>query len=221
MKKSWKIALIAVSVPLLSSPAWAERDSISEFLNTQQENATTAQQTDSHVTETVLSAEEDELDAFIASKLNDYTALLNTDPLGGLLEEEGVFDTGDVRQSVVTAAFNYLNIPYKYGGNNYVSGFDCSGLVMTIYRQVANKTLPRTTASQAAATTTIKRSELEPGDLVFFNTVGRRFSHVGIYVGDNKFIHAPRTGTQVRIDSINSGYWDKRFTGARRVVNQK
>lgn len=208
MKKTLNIAVIALCASFFTLPAWAEHDALSELLNSQQ-------------TESNALMQDDELDTFIADKLNDYTALLVSDPLAGLLEGEGVFDTGDVRQSVVAAAFNYLNIPYKYGGQNYATGFDCSGLVMAIYRQVANKSLPRTTASQAAATTTIKRSDLAPGDLVFFNTAGRKFSHVGIYVGDDKFIHAPRTGAQVRIDSINNNYWNRRFTGARRVVSQQ
>lgn len=167
------------------------------------------------------SNEDDELDSFITQHLNDYTAILAADPLGNLLDDEGFFDTQNVQQSVVSAAFNYLNTPYKWGGNNYKTGFDCSGLVMAIYRQVANTSLPRTTAMQAEATTKINRNDLEPGDLVFFNTAGnRRYSHVGIYVGDNKFIHAPRTGAQVRIDNINNNYWNKRFTGARRVITR-
>ncbi|MGL4668473.1 MAG: C40 family peptidase [Saezia sp.] len=223
MKKICKLALITVVLSFSSLSAWADRDAISQLLDAQQSQSLKSTESNSdntpYITAALSSVEKDELDSFLAARRNDYTELLIQDPIGGLLEGEGVFDAGDIRQSIVSAAFNYLNIPYKYGGSNYINGFDCSGLVMAIYNQVANKPLPRTTALQAAATTTIKRSELKPGDLVFFNTIGKRFSHVGIYVGDNKFIHAPSTGAHVRIDSINNRYWNQRFTGARRVVN--
>ena len=81
--------------------------------------------------------------------------------------------------------------------------------------------LPRRAAEQAAATTAIDKSELKPGDLVFFNTLRRSFSHVGIYIGDGKFVHAPRTGSQVRVESMNVSYWQRRFDGARRVFTSE
>lgn len=118
---------------------------------------------------------------------------------------------------LVASAMGLLGVPYKYGGNDPDSGLDCSGLVRLVYEETLGKVLPRRAADQAAATDTIDRSELKPGDLVFFNTMRRAFSHVGIYVGEGKFIHAPRTGAQVRIEDMRTSYWNTRFNGARRV----
>lgn len=118
---------------------------------------------------------------------------------------------------LVSSAMGLLGVPYHYGGNDADSGLDCSGLVRLVYEQSLGKVLPRRAADQAAATEAIDSSELKPGDLVFFNTMKRAFSHVGIYVGEGKFIHAPRSGAQVRIEDMRIGYWTTRFNGARRV----
>jgi cell wall-associated NlpC family hydrolase len=118
---------------------------------------------------------------------------------------------------LVSSAMGLLGVPYSYGGNDVDSGLDCSGLVRLVYEQSLGKILPRRAAEQAAATEAIDSSELKPGDLVFFNTMKRAFSHVGIYVGEGKFIHAPRSGAQVRIEDMRLGYWTTRFNGARRV----
>jgi len=119
--------------------------------------------------------------------------------------------------SLVINAMAFLDVPYRYGGNSAETGFDCSGFVRAVYEQSLGKILPRRSDEQAAATQTIERSELKPGDLVFFNTMRRAFSHVGIYVGDGKFIHSPRSGAQVRMEDMRAAYWNKRFNGARRV----
>lgn len=119
--------------------------------------------------------------------------------------------------SLVINAMAFLDVPYRYGGNSAETGFDCSGFVRAVYEQSLGKILPRRSDEQAAATQTIDRSELKPGDLVFFNTMRRAFSHVGIYVGDGKFIHSPRSGAQVRMEDMRMAYWNKRFNGARRV----
>ena len=119
--------------------------------------------------------------------------------------------------SLVINAMAFLDVPYRYGGNSAETGFDCSGFVRAVYEQSLGKILPRRSDEQAAATQTIERSELKPGDLVFFNTMRRAFSHVGIYVGDGKFIHSPRSGAQVRMEDMRATYWNKRFNGARRV----
>jgi cell wall-associated NlpC family hydrolase len=119
--------------------------------------------------------------------------------------------------SLVINAMAFLDVPYRYGGNSAETGFDCSGFVRAVYEQSLGKILPRRSDEQAAATQTIDRSELKPGDLVFFNTMRRTFSHVGIYVGDGKFIHSPRSGAQVRMEDMRATYWNKRFNGARRV----
>jgi hypothetical protein len=119
---------------------------------------------------------------------------------------------------LVSAATDLLGVPYRRGGASIKTGFDCSGLVRAIFQQAAGLILPRRAAEQAAATAHIGKDELQPGDLVFFNTRRRSYSHVGIYVGDGNFIHAPRTGSRVRLDDMNARYWLKRFNGARRVL---
>ena len=119
---------------------------------------------------------------------------------------------------LVVTALSFLGVPYRWGGNTVATGFDCSGFVRAIYEQTAGLLLPRRSDEQAAATQTIDQSELEPGDLVFFNTARRAFSHVGIYMGDGKFIHAPRTGAVVRVEDMTGSYWRARFDGARRVT---
>ena len=124
----------------------------------------------------------------------------------------------DRASDVVFNAMGKLDVPYRLGGNTRETGFDCSGLVHAVYQQTMGLVLPRTAADQAAATAKIEKAELNPGDLVFFNTMRRAYSHVGIYVGEGKFIHAPRTGAQVRVESMNVGYWQHRFDGARRVL---
>ncbi len=131
-----------------------------------------------------------------------------------------------VRQSVVertsdlvVTAVGFLGVPYRRGGNTAETGFDCSGFVRAMYNQTVGHLLPRRAEEQAAATEKIDRTELKPGDLVFFNTMRRAFSHVGIYVGEGKFIHSPRTGAQVRVEDMNGSYWKRRFDGARRVLS--
>lgn len=122
---------------------------------------------------------------------------------------------------LVVNAMGFLGVPYKRGGTSFESGFDCSGFVRAIYEQTAGLLLPRRAEQQAAATQSIKKSELRPGDLVFFNTMRRAFSHVGIYVGNGKFIHSPKPGAEVRVEDMGISYWTHRFDGARRVlVNQ-
>jgi cell wall-associated NlpC family hydrolase len=113
-----------------------------------------------------------------------------------------------------------LGVPYRRGGNTFDTGFDCSGFVRAMYEQTLGLLLPRRADQQAAATQKINRAELQPGDLVFFNTMRRAFSHVGIYVGDNKFIHSPKPGAAVRIDDMRLSYWSQRFNGARRVPTE-
>jgi cell wall-associated NlpC family hydrolase len=120
---------------------------------------------------------------------------------------------------LVVTAMGFLGVPYRRGGNSAeAGGFDCSGFVKAIYEQTVGLVLPRRANEQAAATQKIDKHELQPGDLVFFNTLRRTFSHVGIYIGDNKFIHSPKPGAQVRVEDMGVSYWATRFDGARRVV---
>lgn len=124
---------------------------------------------------------------------------------------------GDQAAGMVEQAMGLLGVPYRRGGNTESTGFDCSGFVRHLYEKSVGQILPRRAVDQARATEVIDRDELKPGDLVFFNTMRRTFSHVGIYLGDGKFIHAPRAGKAVNIDDMRSAYWQKRFNGARRV----
>lgn len=122
---------------------------------------------------------------------------------------------------LVVTAMGFLGVPYKRGGNSFEQGLDCSGFVRLMYEQTVGLMLPRRSAEQAAATVAIDKSELQPGDLVFFNTLKATFSHVGIYVGDHKFIHSPRSGAVVRVEDMRVTYWQQRFDGARRVDASK
>jgi cell wall-associated NlpC family hydrolase len=119
---------------------------------------------------------------------------------------------------LVVNAMSFLGVPYTRGGSSFETGFDCSGFVKAIYEQTAGLVLPRRAEQQAAAAQKIERTELQPGDLVFFNTMRRAFSHVGIYVGGGKFIHAPKPGAEVRVEDMGIAYWSSRFDGARRVA---
>ncbi len=123
---------------------------------------------------------------------------------------------GQQASSLVVNAMGYLGVPYRRGGTT-VSGFDCSGFVRAMYENTLGLVLPHNARAQAQTTQTIDPAELQPGDLVFFNTLRRAFSHVGIYVGEGKFIHSPRAGGEVRIENMTDNYWRKRFNGARRV----
>lgn len=114
-------------------------------------------------------------------------------------------------------AMGMLGIHYKYGGNSPEEGLDCSGLVNIIFKEAWGKELPRTAKQLSREGERVEKADLQPGDLVFFNTLRRSFSHVGIYLGDHKFIHAPSAGNQVRIESMDVNYWKKRFNGARRI----
>ncbi len=120
-------------------------------------------------------------------------------------------------QQVLINAFSLTGIQYKYGGNSPSTGFDCSGFVRYVFHNAANLTLPPTARAISQIGKSVKKDELQPGDLVFFNTLKKAFSHVGIYIGDNKFIHAPSTGKTVRVESMQDGYWASRFEGAQRL----
>lgn len=156
------------------------------------------------------------------------------DPVSRFLTEKGLMPStkpvvemaqqvrskaSDMASSLVTSAMDFLGVPYKLGGTSRESGFDCSGFTRHVFENSVGLVLPRRSVEQANSPDLIPvaQSELKPGDLVFFNTLRRTFSHVGIYIGDNKFIHSPRTGASVRVEDIRIGYWQKRFDGARRA----
>jgi cell wall-associated NlpC family hydrolase len=125
----------------------------------------------------------------------------------------------DKASDLVMSAMNFLGVRYQRGGNSAEQGFDCSGFTRYVFEHSLGRVLPRRADEQAreAGLVDVKKDELRPGDLVFFNTMRRAFSHVGIYVGDGKFIHSPRAGGEVRIEDMGQSYWIKRFNGARRA----
>jgi hypothetical protein len=125
----------------------------------------------------------------------------------------------DGASGLVDSAINFLGVRYKLGGNSAETGFDCSGFTRYVFENSIGRVLPHRADEQAndPRLAKVDQKDLKPGDLVFFNTMRRTFSHVGIYLGDGKFIHSPRTGESVRIEDINISYWARHFTGARRV----
>lgn len=151
------------------------------------------------------------------------------DPMQRLLVERGLAPDerpaeaasgGADGAQVVVAALNFLELPYRRGGSSADLGFDCSGFTQHVYGLTLGLALPRRAEQQAtgAGLRAVAREDLQPGDLVFFNTLRRSFSHVGIYVGDGRFIHAPRSGAEIRVESLRVPYWASRFDGARRAA---
>ena len=120
-------------------------------------------------------------------------------------------------QEMLDTALSYLGVPYRFGGASPRTGFDCSGLVNHVFRQTFGLSLPRTAREIARNGAAVARGALLPGDLVFFNTRGFLNSHVGIYLGDSKFVHAPNSRGRVRIDDMDNTYYRTRFNGARRI----
>ncbi|MDP3226783.1 MAG: C40 family peptidase [Acidovorax sp.] len=159
----------------------------------------------------------DEFDRFVADK-GLLTRLEDASHKVADKVVDKAYTVADQASHLVVNAMGFLGVPYKRGGNSADTGFDCSGFVRAMYEQTVGLLLPRRADEQAAATQVIDKKELQPGDLVFFNTMRRNFSHVGIYVGDGKFIHAPRSGAQIRVEDMGVAYWARRFNGARRVA---
>ena len=120
-------------------------------------------------------------------------------------------------QAATDDALTFIGVRYKRGGTTPETGFDCSGFVGHVFREGMGLILPRTSREISQTGEVIKKAELQPGDLVFFNTMRKTFSHVGIYLGEGQFIHSPRSGGKVRIEDMRESYWAKRYEGARRV----
>jgi len=124
-------------------------------------------------------------------------------------------DENSIRRSIIKTAENFIGVPYRWGGTSFREGFDCSGLTMTVY-QLNGLNLPRTSIKQWKVGKPVLRSQLTKGDLVFFATSGwKKVSHVGIYTGNNKFIHASGSGKKIRMDSLSGKYYRSRYVGAR------
>jgi len=120
-------------------------------------------------------------------------------------------------ESLIDNAMQLIGVRYRWGGNTPQSGLDCSGFVRYVFNDTFGFLLPRKSSQMSKVGLVVGKEELRPGDLVFFNTMRHAFSHVGIYVGDNKFIHAPSKGKSIRVDDMTKVYWEKRYNGARRM----
>ena len=127
-------------------------------------------------------------------------------------------DTSAGTEDISIAAIGLVDVPYRYGGNTPKGGFDCSGLIVYVYNKAAGIKLPRTIQLMGTKGISIEDQPPAPGDLVFFNTTGEKYSHAGIYVGQGRFVHAPSAGGTVRLDYITSPYWAAKFTEARRLT---
>ncbi|TSE25803.1 Murein DD-endopeptidase MepH [Tepidimonas aquatica] len=127
-------------------------------------------------------------------------------------------ETSSVATQLIDTALGLVGVPYRMGGSSPQAGFDCSGFVRYVYANTLGLMLPRRAVEQAQAAQPVARDQLQPGDLVFFNTMRRAFSHVGVYLGDGKFVHAPSKGDRVKVSSLDDRYWARRYNGARRVA---
>jgi cell wall-associated NlpC family hydrolase len=127
---------------------------------------------------------------------------------------------GERASEIVLTAMHFVGVHYRRGGDSIAAGFDCSGFTRHVFEQTLGVLLPRRADQQAhaAGLVAVPRDQLQPGDLVFFNTLRRTFSHVGIYIGNNRFIHAPRPGGAVRTEDMDYAYWRQRYNGARRAA---
>lgn len=159
----------------------------------------------------------------------ENTARSNDDEIGRIARQSSVTESpppavsssagrGDV-DDLIGSAMGFLGVAYRFGGAS-PSGFDCSGFMQYIFRKAFAVNLPRTSAEQANVGVAVNRSQLQPGDMVFFRTAGSRISHVGMYIGNDRFIHAPRTGKRIEITSLSNRYWSARYATARRVKRQ-
>lgn len=133
--------------------------------------------------------------------------------------EESVHEGIQQQVKPLLKALSLIGTPYKYGGKDPDKGVDCSGFVKHVYKESADISLPRTAKQMSAAGEEVEETKLQPGDLVFFNTRKKPFSHVGIYAGNGEFVHASSTRSkEVTVSRMNSRYWSNRFNGARRVL---
>jgi cell wall-associated NlpC family hydrolase len=121
------------------------------------------------------------------------------------------------RERPLIHALQTLGVQYRYGGRSPETGFDCSGLIAHVFERAWGIALPASAAALRKVGTAVRLKELQPGDLVFYNTRNRPYSHVGIYLGEGRFVHAPRSGAHVRVESVETRYWRVRFNGARRL----
>jgi len=155
----------------------------------------------------------------VARFLSDKGLIPSARPVAELAQQVRNTAT-DLASELVLSAMNFLGVPYRRGGTSEETGFDCSGFTRHVFENSVGLILPRRASEQARSPQLIpvqQQAELKPGDLVFFNTLRQTFSHVGIYIGDNKFIHSPRAGGSVRVEDMRQAYWQQRYNGARRA----
>lgn len=139
------------------------------------------------------------------------------DTLVAVSNDDNPENWSDRTREVLVNALSLTGVKYSYGGKSPETGFDCSGFVSYVFKQATSLTLPHSALAISQLGKTVSKNELKPGDLVFFNTLKSTFSHVGIYLGNNRFIHSPSAGGQVRVESMKDGYWETRFNGAQRI----
>jgi len=149
----------------------------------------------------------------VAPTSHTYRDMLDDDEKYSPFANYFVIDDSAQRKEIVVQALSLIGTEYKWGGSNPREGLDCSGLVTYSVERASGRALPHHAATIALMTRPIKRNELAPGDLVFFNTMKRRHSHMGIYIGDNRFVHAPAPNIRVRIDSLKTRYYGERLDG--------
>lgn len=147
--------------------------------------------------------------------------VVNASPNDGYVTREEEVNEGsdDAIGNMLLQSISLMGIPYKWGGNTPQTGLDCSGYIKYVYQKSLGITLPRTAAEMAKVGKKVSINELEPGDLLFFNTSRGRNTHVGMYIGNNKFIQSPRTGDVIRVTELNSS-WRSKFNGAKRIVQE-
>ncbi len=158
------------------------------------------------------------------------TLLLTGVPLAEVKAQESIIEKNTGLQPTITPveskindivlhAMSLIDTKYQYGGKSRETGFDCSGFVGYVYRHAVDMVLPHNAYQISRVGRKVNQAELQPGDLVFYNTLNRAFSHVGIYVGEDRFVHAPRRGRAVEIVQMTDRYWRHRYNGARRLLN--
>ncbi|MGY0504552.1 C40 family peptidase [Luteimonas sp. e5] len=200
VSSSFRLSLLGLGCALVSAPAFAASD-LPAVRSTDVQTITAA------------ASSQSVLAGFDASALpqNLLLAPSGNAPLASPVQEDGRV------QKLLKGALALLGTPYRWGGTT-TAGFDCSGLVGYVFRTALGVDLPRVSRDMATQGERVARDELNQGDLVFFSRSGRRIDHVGIYVGDGRFVHAPRTGKDVMVSRMDTGYWSGKFMQARRVV---
>ncbi len=154
----------------------------------------------------------DVLGKFLTKISNTSTATLN-------VASNAAGSVFNAAQTLVGNALGLLGVPYRYGGNTPEQGLDCSGFVKLVFAQTLGIILPRRADEMGKLGHNVATNDLKPGDLVFFNTMRRIHSHVGIYIGEGEFVHSPSTGGRIRVDKLRGSYWNQRFEGGKRITD--